>query len=201
MRRGSPGGQGGEGSLGRRNSTNKDMEARRRANCSGNSKELLHCWIQQVHGQRLSWRGGGQQQATAQRDTECRAKQFRQYSQSSRAIQVPVQIPILPGGASGVLSHSSQGFTLVLPKESSASVAFFQQYDRHRNLLKICLSLHRVPNSRLFTVEGIFKIHAGQWLPFFLISVRGSLAMCGRHRSQRDLDSNTGPATCQPVRP
>lgn len=73
-----------------------------------------------------------------------------------------MQIPILPRETSGTFSNSSQRFieALVLHKEPSARVASFQEYDGHQSLLKICLSLHHVPNPRLFTLEGIFKFHA-----------------------------------------
>lgn len=62
MSRGSPGGRDGKDVLGRRN---KDMEAGKRANDSGNSQKVLHCYIQQICGHRLGdrmWARGESQQ-------------------------------------------------------------------------------------------------------------------------------------------
>lgn len=78
---GSPGGQGGKDALGRRNSMDKDTEAGKTPNCSGNCKEVLHSRIHQADGQKHSWREGGQQRIRT--DVEWWVKHFWLYSTSN----------------------------------------------------------------------------------------------------------------------
>lgn len=59
MSEGSPAGLAEKDTL-RRNSMNKDTEAGKSADSSGNDKEVLYRWVQRACGQRFGWRQGGQ---------------------------------------------------------------------------------------------------------------------------------------------
>lgn len=108
--KGSPGRHAGKDTLGRSNSMNKDTEAGKSANCSGNCKEVLHSWIQQACGQRFGWRRGW---AEANHDGHGMLSStiLTVSSKQQRDINLPVWIPILPRGASGTFSNISRRFT------------------------------------------------------------------------------------------
>lgn len=138
------------------------MEAGKSTDCSGNSKESLHFWIQQVRGQGLSWRGGGRGKAW-----QTRSAGLGHFDSILKATEPSVcryrfSFFLEEHQASSLTGSRRLMKALALHKESSVRAAPFQEYNRRQNLLKICPSLHRVPNPRLFTAEGIFKIHTGR---------------------------------------